>query len=162
MIACRRLDRLPSCELPGGVRLAVAATRRTRLLGLMGLRDLDRRQALLLPRCRSVHTFGMRFSLDLVWLDASGRVLRQDACVPPGRLRACRAAGAVVEVSAGAGARVATALAALSDGSRPIVDAPRSGGAGQQQCRPLAGFPTGDLAQPVAGEGVPHLVGFRA
>lgn len=121
MLIPRRLDRLPSRELPGGVRLIIAATPRTRLLGLMGLRGIDRGHALLLTRCRSVHTFGMRFALDLVWLDASGQVLRQDACVAPGRLRSCPSARAVVEAPAGAGARVATALAAVSDESGLIV-----------------------------------------
>ena len=117
----RRLARLPSHELPGGLRLIIAATPRARLLGLMGLRGLDRRHALVLTRCRSVHTFGMRFALDLVWLDGSGRVLRQDAGVTPGRLRSCRSARAVVEAPAGAGARVAAALAAVSDEGRLIV-----------------------------------------
>lgn len=38
---------------------------------LLGLAMLDRHRApegLLIPRCRSVHTFGMRFSLDLLFL----------------------------------------------------------------------------------------------
>ena len=120
MLNAHRLDRLPSRELPGGVRLRIAATPRTRLLGLMGLRGIDRGHALLLTRCRSVHTFGMRFALDLVWLDAYGHVLRQDACVPPGRLRRCPSARAVVEAPAGTGARVATALAAVS-GERGLI-----------------------------------------
>ena len=53
--------------------------------------------ALLLPRCRSVHTFGMRFPLDLIWLDRDGRVLRVDEAVPPWRVRSCRGAAAVLE-----------------------------------------------------------------
>jgi len=36
-------------------------------------------EPLLIPRCRSVHTFGMRFALDLFWLDEWGRVLRVDS-----------------------------------------------------------------------------------
>ena len=76
----------------------VARTRWQRLLGLA----LRRRpgHALLIPRCRSVHTFGMRFRLDLHWLDEHGRVLRIDRAVPPLRFRSCRAAAAVVEVPA--------------------------------------------------------------
>ena len=117
----RRLDRLPSLELPGGVRLTSAATSRSRLLGLMGLRALDRDEALLLPRCKSIHTFGMRFALDLVWLDAAGRVLRRDAAVAPGRVRCCPRAHAVVEAPAGSGGRVAAALAAASGERRLLV-----------------------------------------
>jgi uncharacterized membrane protein (UPF0127 family) len=54
-----------------------------RLIGLIGRRSLGAGVALEIPRCRSVHTFGMRFPLDLVWLDGSRRVVRVDRAVPP-------------------------------------------------------------------------------
>jgi len=98
-----RLRRLPS--VPGPLpepldRLDVRLARDplARLLGLAGLRTLPPRVGLLLPRTRSVHTVGMRFALDLVWLDGAGRVVRVDRAVPPRRLRACRTAQAVAEV----------------------------------------------------------------
>ena len=72
-----------------------------RLLGL-ALRREPPGYALLIPRCRSVHTFGMRFTLDLVWLGALGRPLRVDRGVPPFRLRSCRRAAGVLEAPAGA------------------------------------------------------------
>ena len=121
MSSPRRLRFLPSLELPGGVRLVTAHSPRSRLIGLMALRELDRDHALLLPRCKSVHTFGMRFALDLIWLDAAGRVLRQDTAVGSGRVRGCRGAGAVVEAPAGAGGRVATALTAASRDAGLVV-----------------------------------------
>ena len=72
---------------------------------------IDPAAALSFPRCRSVHTFGMRFALDLVWLDAAGTVVRVDLGVPPRRLRSCRRARSVVEIAAGrAGAFVAAGL----------------------------------------------------
>ena len=77
--------------------MRVAATRRARLIGLALLREPPP-AALLLPRTRSVHTFGMRFALDLVWLDAQGRAVRVDRAVRPNRMRACRAASAVCEI----------------------------------------------------------------
>jgi len=93
----RRLRRLPTSPTAfDGVEVRVAATLRARLLGLAWLRARPP-CGLLLPRTRSVHTFGMRFALDLVWLDARGRVLRIDVDVPPRRLRTCRSARAVVE-----------------------------------------------------------------
>jgi uncharacterized membrane protein (UPF0127 family) len=52
---------------------------------------------LLLPRCRSVHTFGMRYPLDLYWLNGD-RIVRIDRDVPPGRIRTCRRARSVLEV----------------------------------------------------------------
>src|SRR4051812_36318566 len=85
-----RLDRLPRRTLPGGRRLAAAVTWRARLLGLAGLGVLSARDGLLLPVCRSVHTFGMRFALDLVWLGADGRPVRVDRAVPPRRAPAGR------------------------------------------------------------------------
>ena len=45
----------------------------------------------------------MRFSLDLLWLDQAGHVIRTDYDVPPRRLRSCRQARAVIEVTAGEG-----------------------------------------------------------
>ena len=69
-----------------------------RLTGLTGRRSWPRGVALEIPRCRSVHTFGMRFALDLVWLDSDRRVVRVDRAVPPWRVRSCRAARSVLEL----------------------------------------------------------------
>jgi uncharacterized membrane protein (UPF0127 family) len=115
----RRLDRLPSASLAGGLRLHVAADRRSRLLGLAWLVSPPRRRALLLPRCRSVHTIGMRWPVDLVWLDRAAAVVRIDARVPPWRLRTCRHARAVVEVPAGEAPALLAALAA--EGGRVLA-----------------------------------------
>jgi hypothetical protein len=78
------------------VEILVARSPLARLLGL-ALRRRPPVHALLLPRCRSVHTFGMRFPLDMIWLDRNGRVLRVDEAVPPWRVRSCRDAAAVLE-----------------------------------------------------------------
>jgi uncharacterized membrane protein (UPF0127 family) len=82
------------------MQIVVARSRRSRLLGLAG-RARPPDHALLIPACGSVHTFGMRFAIDLVWLDARGRVLAVEEAVPPCRLRGHRDAAAVVEVAAG-------------------------------------------------------------
>ncbi|MBA2643982.1 MAG: DUF192 domain-containing protein [Solirubrobacterales bacterium] len=108
----RRLRPLPGAWLPGGVLVLSANTRRSRLLGLAWLEELVPATALLLPGCRSVHTFGMRFELDLIWLDGAGQVVREDSGVPPRRLRSCRGARSVVETSAGEGRRLVAALTA--------------------------------------------------
>lgn len=81
-----------------GREVPVATTRRARLLGLA---QLDRERAgpgLLVPRCRSVHTFGMRFALDLVFLDAEGAVAQLRREVPARRIVRWRAAVAVLEL----------------------------------------------------------------
>jgi len=79
------------------MELVVARGTFARLRGLIG-RDWPEGVALEIPRCRSVHTFGMRFALDLVWLDGARRVVRIDRAVPPRRVRSCRAARSVLEV----------------------------------------------------------------
>jgi uncharacterized protein len=107
---CPRLDALSHTVLPGGIVLARAESGRARLLGLAGLDALPARYALHLPRCRSVHTAGMRFPLDLVWLDAAERPVRVDRAVPPRRLRTCLRARSVVEVSAGGADALLAAL----------------------------------------------------
>jgi uncharacterized membrane protein (UPF0127 family) len=61
--------------------------------------------ALELTPCRSIHTFGMRFALDLIWLDRAGRVLRVDQDVPPRRFRTSWRARSVIEVPAGGAER---------------------------------------------------------
>ena len=55
-------------------------------------------EPLLIPRCRSVHTFGMRYPLDLYWLDGDCNLVRLDEDVPPRRFASCREASAVLEV----------------------------------------------------------------
>ena len=105
-----RFDELERRALPGGLTLLVAGGRRSRMLGLARLDDLPADHALLLDRCRSVHTGGMRFALDLVWLNGAGALVRVDADVGPRRLRTCLRARAVVETRAGEGERFATAL----------------------------------------------------
>jgi uncharacterized membrane protein (UPF0127 family) len=99
--SAERLDGLPGRDLPGGLRIVEAATRAARLRGLARLDDLPSRVALHIPRCRSVHTFTMRFPLDLIWLDADGAVVRIDAGVPPRRLKSCLRARSVIEARGG-------------------------------------------------------------
>jgi hypothetical protein len=81
-----------------GHSVPVAGPTITRLLGL-ALLDRDRAgPGLLLPRCRSVHTIGMRFALDVVFLDRELRVIATRRSVPPGRVVVERAADAVLEL----------------------------------------------------------------
>jgi len=122
---CPRLDGLPVRELADGRRIAEASSRAARLRGLARLDAMPTTVALQLPRCRSVHTVGMRFALDLVWLDRAGKVLRIDREVPPRRLRTCLRARSVVEAKAGeADAFLAADLVAhleAAKGSREVL-----------------------------------------
>jgi len=86
-----------------GREVPVARGYRPRLLGLAGLRREAAGAGLLLPRCASVHTFGMRFRLDLVFLDSRGRPLAVRADVPPCRIAWHRGAAAVLEIPSAPG-----------------------------------------------------------
>jgi uncharacterized membrane protein (UPF0127 family) len=94
----RRLSGLPVATV-GGRAYPVAVTLRSRLLGLA---QLDRERAgtgLLIPNCRSVHTLGMRFDIDVIFLDEDGFVLYEVPGVPPRRVIGRRGAAAVLEVA---------------------------------------------------------------
>jgi len=104
-----RFAGLPGRTLAGGVTVVEASTSKARRRGLSRLDSLPADHGLRI-RTTSVHTFGMRFALDLIWLDKRGSVVRVDRDVPAKRLRACFRARSVVETLAG------HADAFLSDG----------------------------------------------
>jgi uncharacterized protein len=94
-----RLRRLPTAVVLGR-EVPVAAGFGCRLLGLAYLDRGAVGRGLLIPRCSSVHTFGMRFDLDLFFLDERGDLLAVRRGVPPRRLAFVRGAHAVLEVPA--------------------------------------------------------------
>src|SRR3954466_15885593 len=81
-----------------GVDAIVADHRRLRLLGLSRLPRELAPAALLIPRFRSIHTFGMRFPIDVVFLDGEGAELDRVDGMAPCRLVSRRDASAVLEI----------------------------------------------------------------
>ncbi len=104
-----RLAELDVVELAGGLRVYEACTWATRRDGLGELPDLPADWGLRIAPCRSIHTMGMRFPLDLVWLDGRGRVRGVSQDVAPRRMRADLGARSVIEVRRGRGAVFAEA-----------------------------------------------------
>jgi trehalose synthase len=105
VVISRRLRDLPSVAVLGhDVRVARGA--RARLLGLSRLDREDAGTGLLIPRCSSVHTFGMRFALDLVFIDRAGRPCSVRRQVPPRRFAVDRRASSVLELPCPQGERV--------------------------------------------------------
>lgn len=94
--ALTREDGRVVCE-----HLLVAARPLRRMIGLLGRRDLAEGEGILLLPAGSVHTFFMRFPIDVVFLDKEHRVLGIDAALPPWRTAGRRGAKAVVELAAG-------------------------------------------------------------
>ncbi|MFQ5694270.1 MAG: DUF192 domain-containing protein, partial [Nitrospinota bacterium] len=66
-------------------RVRHADTLRDSLRGLLGRASLPEGEALLLDPCRAVHTVGMRFPIDALFLDRAGRIVRAARRVRPHR-----------------------------------------------------------------------------
>lgn len=105
-----RLGGLATEPLDSALVLHVASAFGERRRGLAKMEPMPADHALHIPRTNSVHTFGMRFALDLVWLGRAGKVVRIDRDVPSGRVRLCLRARSVVETCAGHGDRFADVL----------------------------------------------------
>jgi hypothetical protein len=69
--------------------------------GLLGRAGLGKSEGLWIVPCEAVHTFWMRFPIDLIYLDRQYRVLKTRSGVPPWRLSACLRAHSVLELAAG-------------------------------------------------------------
>jgi uncharacterized membrane protein (UPF0127 family) len=82
----------------------VAATRATRRRGLLGRESLGATEGLLLTPCKAVHTVGMRFPIDLIFIDRDGRAVRIVPALAPWRIAMSTRAKAVIELAAGTAA----------------------------------------------------------
>ena len=76
-----------------------------RLRGLLGRRGLDEQQGLLISPCHRVHTLGMRFVLDVAFIDQRGTVVRCVPALKPNRQAGARGARHTLELAAGSLAR---------------------------------------------------------
>lgn len=69
-----------------GEAIEVAATAVHRVKGLLGRECLEDGQGLLFMRCSSLHTFFMRFPIDILYVDKAGKVLKIAEAVKPFKL----------------------------------------------------------------------------
>jgi len=83
-------------------RLEVASATLERMRGLLGRDGLPPGGGMLIERCYSIHTFFMRFSLDVIFLDSDGMVRKVVQNLRPWRMASCWGACAVAELPAGA------------------------------------------------------------
>ena len=86
----------------------VADTSAKRRVGLLRKNKLEPGEGLWITPCESVHTFFMKFAIDLVYLDRKKRVRKVRHKVPPWRISGCLAAHSVLELPAGAAAASGT------------------------------------------------------
>src|SRR5437867_613532 len=106
-------------------RLRCADTHWTRLFGLLGTKDLPSGDGLWLKRSRQVHMIGMRYPIDVAFLDDGLQILRTISALPPGTVSP-RVAGAtsVLELPAGTLGLVGAFLPLLlrpGDGAGPLA-----------------------------------------
>ena len=103
-------------------RLHVARGARERTRGLLGRDALPDGEGMWFPACRLIHTFGMKFPIDLVYLNRRLEICKIVAGMQPGRLSACLGAESVIELTSGAAKKLG-----LSRGIRlKIVEQPSS------------------------------------
>jgi uncharacterized protein len=101
----------------GGSSLALTNTRHDRIVartlltafdsksrrqGLLGHDSLPEGSALIIAPSQAIHTFFMRFAIDVAFVSKDGRVLKMRQAVPPRRIAVALRAFAVIELPAGA------------------------------------------------------------
>lgn len=82
-------------------RCLIAERPWSRMRGLLGRRSLPEGEGILLKPASSVHTFFMRFPIDVVFLDPSNQVVGIRERMAPWRMAAQRKAHVTLELSAG-------------------------------------------------------------
>ncbi len=88
-------------------RATLAASFVARTVGLLGVSSLARGRGIILRPCASVHTYGMRFAIDVVFADSTDTVIGLHADVAPWR-DGVGAHGAAYAIELPAGTIVAT------------------------------------------------------
>jgi uncharacterized protein len=92
-----------------GLRVYEAGGFLSRAQGLLGFERLREYEALWLRPCGSVHTIGMRYAIDVLFLDRQQRVLTVKRRLEPLRFSGTARAHSTVELLAGTAAAMAVA-----------------------------------------------------
>lgn len=82
-------------------KLEVAGSGPKRTKGLLGRKGLSHGEGLWIVPCEAVHTFFMKFPIDLIYLDRKHRVKKIRNSVPAWRISTCLSAHSVLELPAG-------------------------------------------------------------
>jgi uncharacterized membrane protein (UPF0127 family) len=82
-------------------RAEVARTGPKRSKGLLGRAGLKRGEGMWIIPCEAVHTFFMRFPIDLIYLDRKHRIKKVRANVRPWRISVCLSAHSILELPCG-------------------------------------------------------------
>lgn len=80
-----------------------------RLKGLLGRKALPKGHALIIKPCNSIHTFFMRFSIDVLFVDTNNKIVKIKPCLKPFRLTGIYYNAAyVIELPAGTISSIST------------------------------------------------------
>ena len=90
-------------------RALIADTSKTRKTGLLRHERLDPGEGLWITPCEGVHTVGMKFPIDVLFLDKQRKVVKIRAAMPRWRMAACLRAHSVLELPSGMAAATNTA-----------------------------------------------------
>jgi uncharacterized membrane protein (UPF0127 family) len=115
VVAIVRSDGAIACE-----RCTVADRMLSRMKGLLGRKDLATGEGILIRPAPSIHTFFMRFPIDVVFLSRQGEVLKIAEHVAPWRARSCRHSYAVLELAAGEAGRCGLAVGDRIATAKPV------------------------------------------
>lgn len=88
------------------LHISIARNLWTRAIGLLNRRGLADDEALLIVPCPSIHTWFMRFSIDVVFLDKAGMVTHVAEKIGPWRFVYGKRAYSCLELSAGTARRL--------------------------------------------------------
>jgi len=98
----------PSRETTLADRAQIADSSKTRKTGLLKHERLDPGEGLWLTPCEGVHTIGMKFPIDVLFLDKRRKVLKIRPAMPRWRISACLFAHSVLELPSGMAAATKT------------------------------------------------------
>lgn len=91
-------------------RADIADTSAKRRTGLLKHSTLNAGEGLWIAPCEAVHTFGMRFAIDVLYLDKKRRVLKIRDSMKVRRMSVCFRAYSVLELPAGTSKTAGTCL----------------------------------------------------
>jgi uncharacterized membrane protein (UPF0127 family) len=98
----------PSRETMLADRALIADTSTTRKTGLLKHERLEPGEGLWIKPCEGVHTVGMKFPIDVLFLDKKRKVVKIRAAMPRWRMAACLWAHSVLELPSGTAAATRT------------------------------------------------------
>jgi uncharacterized protein len=91
-------------------RCEIADSKASKAKGLLGRDGLEPNGGMFIEEEGAIHTFGMRFPIDALFLDSDGKVLRIKSKLRPWRLAGSRNSAAVLELPAGRAAEAGVEL----------------------------------------------------